>query len=276
MITTFRAAKPLLMFFIVTVGLLTIFLFKVKSAETYGPAPKIEIKEPGYTAEQAVPILLYHDVGKRGRYSVTVSQIREHFEYLKKNNIKVIPMQELILLQNENRTPTSKSVIITIDDGYISAFTEILPLAREFNYPITLFVYTDFITENSTIRMTWEKLRTLENYGFDIQSHTVSHRDLRALSNSGTAESHMQIMFELTESKKIIEQKLNKKITLLAFPYGYYTPELLTLARKAGYLRTFSTDFGANITTYKNFCYRRHHIKSSCTLPEFKKIIGMN
>ncbi|MBN2434276.1 MAG: polysaccharide deacetylase family protein [Spirochaetes bacterium] len=262
--------------FFVFICTITLILYLRVSTLGKNDDPGFITRNPDeYREIDAIPILLYHDIDGHGPYSITKEQLRKHFEFFRLNNIDVISLKELIRLQDENRSPENKSVAITVDDGYISAYTKILPLMQEFDYPVTLFIYTNFIFDKSDKHMTWAMLKEMEKYGFDIQSHTVSHADLVKLVEKGNTESLNSIEYELTQSKKIIEDKLDKEVTLLAFPYGYYTPKLLDMARNAGYIKTFSTDYGANISLHSNYCYRRHHIKKDFNETNLKKIIQM-
>ena len=266
----------ILAIFMVFICTISFILYLRLNCNKDNNSPGFSVKKRNeYQAIDAVPILLYHDIDGNGPYSISQKMLRHHFEFFRLNNINVISLKELIDLQKKGLHPDRKSVAITVDDGYISAYTKILPLVREFNYPVTLFIYTDFIFEKSEKHMTWKMLKEMEKSGFDIQSHTVSHADLVKLASKGDKESLEKIKYELKQSKKIIEDKLDKRITLLAFPYGYYSPVLLDMARDAGYLKTFSTDYGANIALHSNYCYRRHHIKRDYNDAHLKKIVQM-
>ena len=49
-------------------------------------------------------------------------------------------------------------------------------------------------------------------------------------------ETISRYYYELAESKKILEEKLNKKITILCWPGGSYNDESLKLSKEVGYL----------------------------------------
>ena len=93
--------------------------------------------------------------------------------------------------------------------------------------------------------MTWDQLKALQQTGlFDIQSHTYSHpnfkQDKRRLSATQFDKS---VQIELVNSKKILEDKLGTKITLLAWPFGIYNNYLEQAAAKAGYEMAFTIDY---------------------------------
>lgn len=220
-----------------------------------------------------VPILLYHNIDGAGDYSVSSDVLRQHFEMLRSENIKVISLKELVR-RLENPSPFDQDVIvITFDDGYPSMYTKALSLVTEFNYPVTLFVYTDFIHTQPGLLLDWKSLLEMDSGLIDVQCHSISHTDLEALSEKGGAAARKQLFDEIFLSKRILEIVLEKEIEFFAFPYGRYNADILQLCLQAGYRRVFSTDYGVNIITADNYSLRRQHIKKEFSADFFRKII---
>jgi peptidoglycan/xylan/chitin deacetylase (PgdA/CDA1 family) len=221
----------------------------------------------------AVPVLLYHNIDGKGPFSIDAATLREHFQLIRDRRIRVVPLRELVE-RLENPVPYRERVIvITFDDGYGSMYDTLLPLSREFGYPVTLFVYSDMIYRRSSKNLTWDKLRQMEKQGIDIQSHSISHKDLAELSRSGDLAARKSLYEEMYLSKKILELYLGKKIDYYAFPFGKYDLNIIDLASYSGFRRVFSTDYGSNIITRDNYCLRRHHVKSSYSLSYIDSII---
>ncbi len=222
----------------------------------------------------AIPILLYHNIDGKGAFSIDADTLREHFQLFRDRGIRVIPLRELIS-RLEHPAPYPERVIaITFDDGYGSMYTKLLPLVREFGYPVTLFVYTDMVAQKSTKNLTWNKLRIMDRQGIDIQAHSITHADLTKLSKKkNDPEARKRLFEELYLAKRIMELYLKKSIDLYAYPYGKYDLAIIDMTSKSGYRRAFSTDYGSNIITRDNFCLRRQHVKSSYTLNFIDTII---
>jgi peptidoglycan/xylan/chitin deacetylase (PgdA/CDA1 family) len=221
----------------------------------------------------SIPILLYHNIDGRGPFSIDYTVLREHFRLIKKNGIGVVPLHELVGRLEHPIPFKEKGVVITFDDGYFSTYTLLLPLAKEFGYPVTEFVYCDAVAHRSSRSLTWDRLRTMDRNGIDIQSHSITHADLTELSGKNDQVSRKKLFEEIYLSRRIIELYLDKKVDFFAFPYGRYDLHLAKLAADAGYKRVFSTDYGSNIISRDNFCLRRSHIKSSYSLHYFKNLI---
>src|SRR5690242_9619856 len=71
------------------------------------------------------------------------------------------------------------AVVITVDDGHRSVYSDMLPLVRKYRLPVTLFIYPSAIS-NASYAMTWAQLEALKETGFfDIQSHTYWHPNFK-------------------------------------------------------------------------------------------------
>jgi peptidoglycan/xylan/chitin deacetylase (PgdA/CDA1 family) len=91
----------------------------------------------------------------------------------------------------------------------------------------------------------WDQVRRLTARAPDvltIGSHGHSHQKLAGLD----AQSQRR---KLIESKRILEARLDRAITALAYPYGWpgsYTAQTKTLAAEAGYRLAFAAREGVN------------------------------
>jgi peptidoglycan/xylan/chitin deacetylase (PgdA/CDA1 family) len=96
-------------------------------------------------------VLTYHRFSEAihpGR--ISAAEFRSHLNYLRKR-VTVISLPEAICsISGERRLPPNATVI-TIDDGYNDAFKIALPILKEFQFPATLFVVTNFVNGGSWI-----------------------------------------------------------------------------------------------------------------------------
>jgi peptidoglycan/xylan/chitin deacetylase (PgdA/CDA1 family) len=75
---------------------------------------------------------------------INIELFRSQIRYLIKN-YNVIPLIQFIEYCIKGEKLPSKSVIITIDDGYKSNYSLAFPIFKEFDIPATIFLTTDFI-----------------------------------------------------------------------------------------------------------------------------------
>lgn len=221
----------------------------------------------------SIPIILYHNINGAGVFSIDSDMLRSHFRVLKERKVRVIALSELTERIDSPRPFTDKTLVITFDDGFFSMYSELLPLVEEYKYPVTLFVYVDFIFTRAKKFLTWDRLKEMEAHGINIQSHSVSHPDLTELSAVDTKQNRRKLYNEIYLSKRIIELYMDKEIDFFAFPYGRYDLNLIELCQYAGYKRVFSTDYGSNILTRDNYSLRRQHIKKTFSLRFFDRLV---
>ncbi len=191
-----------------------------------------------------VPVLVYHRFGPRHLDSMTVTTpvFREQMGLIKERGYHVIPMRELIdYLQGTGPAPLPKGLVITADDGHGSIFQYMYPVVKEYNFPVTLFIYPSAIS-NAHWAMTWGELQTLEESGlFDVQSHTYWHPNFRHEEERRSLTDYRKFVdWQLLRSKQVLEERLHKHVDLLAWPFGIYNTWLMSEAARDGYTAAFS------------------------------------
>ena len=147
------------------------------------------------------------------------------------------------------RTPLEagkRYAAVTFDDAYESVRLYALPSLRAKGIPSTIFVVpamcgrtaslSDLSTESVAQRevMSAETVRHLSGELVMIGSHTLTHPYLTKLSREDAA-------YELAESRRVLEQLVQKPVRLFSFPYGACSEELFSLCSEVGYERVFTT-----------------------------------
>jgi peptidoglycan/xylan/chitin deacetylase (PgdA/CDA1 family) len=206
-----------------------------------------EVKENSKTpAAAGVPILLYHRFGPVVADSTTVTTpvFESHLRYLRDHAYTVIPLRQLVghCLGGQPSLP-SHPVVIVVDDAHRTVYTDMLPLLKRYQLPMTLFVYPSAIS-NASYAMTWQQLREVGTTGLvDFQSHTFWHPNFKVdKKRLPPVDYEGFVDTQLKKSKKILEKELNVKVDMLAWPFGIYDDELMNRARDAGYRAAFSIE----------------------------------
>jgi peptidoglycan/xylan/chitin deacetylase (PgdA/CDA1 family) len=197
---------------------------------------------------QVVPILVYHQFAKScdSPLCMPTQIFEQQMNYLKKNGFRVVSCNELLGFLRYRHPLPKKAVVITIDDGYRSAYDIAYPILNKYGFRATLFVYTDFVGASSNA-VTWDQLKEMKEDGFEIGGHTVSHIDLTQQREGEDQRAYeVKTDRELRVSKQIIDERLGQDTVLLAFPYGRYNPSVLHMCSRLGYKMGLSVQRGSN------------------------------
>jgi len=193
-----------------------------------------------------VPILLYHRFGPIASDSMTVTTntFEAHLKYLMTNGYKVIPARELIDYYLGKRLPPHPtSVVITVDDGHKSVYTDMFPLIKKYHIPVTMFIYPSAIS-NASYAMTWSQLKEMRETGlFDFQSHTYWHPNFKIDKKRLTPTEYASFVeMQFKKSREKLEKELDVRVNMLAWPFGIYDDELIQKAMETGYVATFTME----------------------------------
>lgn len=223
-----------------------------------------------------IPILCYHNFNPTvpGSMNITPQKFESEVKWLKDNGFTIIPLQEAVeYLQGKRNSLPAKPVVITADDGWQSQYTYMVPIIKKYNIPVTLFIYPQTISEGKHA-LTWDELKELQHTGLiDIQGHTYSHPNFKQEKKALSPENFEKLVrVELFHSKQILEEKLGKKITLLAWPFGIYDDYLEQQAAKAGYTMAFSIDAVPANRNFKPMAQPRYMILEKQSVKTFTNI----
>lgn len=219
------------------------------AAATPPPAPT----KPPIDQNAQVIVFGYHRFEKKVRRpdtEITPEAFEAQMKELQEKKIPVIKMQDFLAWKRGEKNIPPHAAIITIDDGYKSGYEVAWPILKKYDYPFTMFVYTEGIKPgrySGGESMSWEQLAEMRDAGVDIQSHTETHQDLRKppydrleKKRYTQAEYEPWLEKEVAGAKRIIEQKLAVRVDALAVPYGYYNEHVKEVAKKAGYEALFT------------------------------------
>ncbi|TAN39313.1 MAG: polysaccharide deacetylase family protein [Nitrospirae bacterium] len=176
--------------------------------------------------------------------TVTTDAFESHLNYMKQKGHTVIRLRDLVdHFLGKGKIPRPRSVVITLDDGHKSVYTDLFPLIKKYRLPVTLFIYPSAIS-NAPYAMTWDQLREMQGSGLvDIQGHTFWHPNFKKEKKRlGPAEYAAFARTQFSRSKTRLEKELGQTIDMVAWPFGIHDEELIRLAGEAGYKAAFTME----------------------------------
>lgn len=204
-----------------------------------------------------IPILTFHrimsdDIKEKqfpdNQWAQAVSVFEEQMEYLYENGYKTLSMDEFYCWYKEKCKYDKKSVVLTFDDGDISIYYLVLPILKKYNFKATSFIIgintdnalDEEFDENKRQYITNKIIKkSLEEYpNLEYQSHSYNYHDY----------SNQNRIYNSTKSD--IQEDFDKmkkfNFDYIAYPYGFYTNDLLRVTKKNNYKLGF---------TFRNYKY---------------------
>lgn len=223
-------------------------------------------------------VLCYHIVESPAAPLMHIDRetFRQHLRYLEMTGYNVIPLRHLYEYVTGTRASIPKNaVVITIDDGWRSTYTEAFPELQKRKFPFTVFIYPNIIGKTANA-LTWKQIREMADAGVDIQSHSLTHpyltkRRHRAKGEKAYAE---WLAKELGESRRILEKETGRKVQFLAYPYGDYDDHVAEASEAAGYTAALTCNFGRVKKGSDPLRMNRFVIDDRMDFAAFRKYLG--
>ncbi|SKA34052.1 Polysaccharide deacetylase [Enhydrobacter aerosaccus] len=192
-----------------------------------------------------VPILLYHRFGPslNDEMTVTTPVFEGQLSLMRERGYRVAPLRALLAALDGTDATLERSVVLTVDDGHRTVYSDLFPLVQRYRLPVTLFIYPSAIS-NADYALTWAQLAEMKASGLvDVQSHTFWHPNFNIERKRLSPADYARFVHDqLARSRAILEQRLGGPVDLLAWPFGIYDEELMQAARAAGYTAAFSIE----------------------------------
>ena len=227
------------------------------------------MNEPG----QGLLALMYHSIGSVETsgypWGVSLDNLHNQLYLLKKeewNSFCVSALQH-----PEKLHP--RSLAITFDDGYVDVYEKAFPLLKEFGFCATCFVVAGDIGVPSSWHesdmpplpiMDRQQLKELSSAGIEIGAHTRTHKRLTRLNDA-------ELIAELADSKKILEDVIGKEVVSFAYPYGDFDERIVAAVKLAGFKVACTTASGWALTDQDLLRVRRLTVFGSDSLSTFAR-----
>jgi peptidoglycan/xylan/chitin deacetylase (PgdA/CDA1 family) len=191
-----------------------------------------------------IRVLAYHrivpdDVTSVGpQLCLAVSMFRKHLQMLERWGFTSITFEDYRLHLDHGLALPRFPVVITFDDAYAETYDLAFPLLREFGMKAVVFAVGDRslmtnvwdVAEGApaSVLMSDQQLLEMHAAGFEIGSHSLSHRHLASIPADEAWD-------QISRSRMKLEILLNSTVSTFAYPYGEVTPELKAMVARAGY-----------------------------------------
>ncbi len=191
-------------------------------------------------AEASVSVLCYHsflEKKKMDPYSFTIDELKEQITQLKKEGFRFVSINDVV----SGRLSGTRNVLITVDDGNKSVYEAHQKVFRPNGIRPLLGIYPNIIINKKHYALTWEQLAELANSGCDIAAHGYFHLKVNKKLHD---QKPSYFKKEIYLVKKVLEEKLNRKVTVFVYPFGLRDDLTIKTLREAGYRYAFTINNG--------------------------------
>ncbi|HEX3229078.1 MAG TPA: polysaccharide deacetylase family protein [Pyrinomonadaceae bacterium] len=184
-------------------------------------------------------VLVYHSISSPGEpmpgdIDISREAFARQLDWLARRR-SVVPLIETL-----NPNKGRNAVALTFDDGFRDNLTVAASMLEKYSMPATVFVTPGFIGNESYLSR--EEVRELSSRPLiTIGAHGLWHRHFNHLPADEARR-------ELLEARRVLEEITDKKIDLMAWPYGECDSRLERLAAESGYHASWSVWKGNNGT----------------------------
>ncbi len=200
----------------------------------------------------ALPILGYHNVAMAPKDAafrllyVSPDSFERQLWSLRRLGLRGVSTSEGIARLSNG---TSRGcVAFTFDDGYVDTLTMAAPLLKQYGFQATCYVVSsavgtynrwdaEYLRERKPL-MSREQLDQWLAAGMEVGSHSHSHQRLQELPQ------HVA-RYEIAESRTELRKMLGVAIEHFAYPFGYFTADIVESVRHAGYTSAMTVLPGA-------------------------------
>jgi peptidoglycan/xylan/chitin deacetylase (PgdA/CDA1 family) len=212
-----------------------------------------------------LPVLMYHHIqtedaakaDKQMGLTTYTDFFQKQMQYLKDKGYNTVSMNDLVNFFDNGISVSSKSILLTFDDGYEDFYTDAYPILQQLGFKATMFVPTGLM--NNPDYLTWNQILSM-NGSILFANHTWSHK------NVGVSTSVMQYEIS-TADTQLSDRSLNSP-KVFAYPYGLDSPQSEKYLASLDYKVAFTTTPGSILCKKQRFALPRIRIGNSA-LPNY-------
>ena len=188
---------------------LFIFIFIITNSNAEEKNSKL------YLNDEGVLSIMYHrfNESKYPSTNIQMEIFKEHIELIKKSNFDFYHPEKFIKEFDEPKK--QKKILLTIDDGFKSFYTQAWPFLKENKIPFILFVSTEPVGKNGY--MNWTQIKEIEKTDFAMIGHHSHTHDYLI------DETNDKFISDIETANKIFLDNIGYIPTIFSYPFGEYS-----------------------------------------------------
>ena len=194
------------------------------------------------TLSQPVPILCDHNVqpvlgGPAILYIDPKLCLAAQIEYLGHHGYRVVTLAQVWAAWHGGGSLPRHPLVLSFDDGYVNQYRYAAPVLRRLHVPGVL----NLVVHNMGRAFTIAEVKRMIAGGWEVDSHTITHRDLTRIPRS-------QLYYELKGSRNVLQRTFHVPVDFFCYPGGNYDARVIAAVRAAGYEVATTVHYGLAAT----------------------------
>jgi peptidoglycan/xylan/chitin deacetylase (PgdA/CDA1 family) len=175
----------------------------------------------------SIPILMYHSLDDSGSVvSVTPAAFADQMAILAEAGLTGMSLKQALDHREAHGEWPDRGVVLTFDDGFANLHEHAVERLTSHGFTATVFLIAghmggvnDWAAPPPGLGqrsiLSWAQAGEMADAGIELGAHTVTHPDLRRLSDA-------QLNEELDGSRRKLEDRLGQGVETFAYPYGSF------------------------------------------------------
>jgi len=210
---------------------------------------------------------MYHELGLPGRppcqsepgylrYIVSAADFESQMHWLRNIGWRGMSLTEALSSPHEN------GVVVTFDDGCETDLLSAAPILNAVRFGAIFYITVGFLGKRGYL--SHSQLRELSDQGFDIGCHSMTHSYLTDCLDD-------RLHQEVAGAKTELEQITGRRVEHFSCPGGRWSPRVVEVARRAGYLSLVTSHSAANPPQADPFFLGRVTVMRETSLKDFQR-----
>lgn len=185
-------------------------------------------------SREAVPVLMYHVIGVPPAGApfpglfVSPSRFRHQVAWLHRHGFHAVTLDRVTAAWAGRATMPPHPVVLSFDDGYLGDATVARPVLARLHWPGVLNLIVSRMRPGDGAGLTQAMVRAMIRHGWEVDSHTITHRDLTSLPRPA-------LWREVSRSRTMLRRMFRVPVEGFCYPAGRYDAGVLRDVRHAGY-----------------------------------------
>ena len=193
-------------------------------------------------ASRGLPIIVYHQIRNTvdgppdSLEAISLDRFKSEMRYLHEHGYVTLGAEDVVNYLHGDALPGEKIVAVQFDDGWKSGQLA-LPVLDKYGFKATFWIIAG--KGIGWPHMDWKEIEAIaHNPRYGIYSHTMTHPSkpsdtmLDWINRRTPGNGPDQVRWELTESRRLLAERLDRPVPYLAWPGGHYNDAMIQLARE--------------------------------------------